>query len=323
MPSSNKALAPFDLIHTDVWGPSPIYSKAGYRWYIIFVDDFSRMTWLYLLKTKEEVKEVFKIFITMVKTQFERNIKVIRSDNGTEYVNYNIREILHTNGIVHETSCVGTPQQNGVAERKNRHILEITRALLIENNVPNIFWDNAITFAVYLMNRTPTQVNNFETPLKHFSAHLKVNSILNLPPKIFGCTVYVHLQKQYRSKLDPRAEKCVFLGIGQHQKGYKCYSPTTRKFYTTMDVIFVEHESFFSQNPIQGGKDIDELSSELNFDFLDSSFFGNQSVQTSFGNQPVQFAHPVHDQPIQPHPTQDREDTQINEETPTNQTNEN
>jgi hypothetical protein len=117
---------------------------------------------------------------------------------------------LHSNGIIHETSCTGTPQQNGIAERKNRHILEITRALLIETNVPNIFWDNAITFSIYLMNRMPTQVNNFETPLKHFSAHLKINSIQNLIPKIFGCIVYVHLQKQFRSKLEPRAEKCVF-----------------------------------------------------------------------------------------------------------------
>jgi hypothetical protein len=81
--SNTKALAPFDLIHTDVWGPSPIISKAGYRWYIIFVDDFSRLTWLYLLKTKENVKDIFRIFITMIRTQFEKNIKVIRSDNGT------------------------------------------------------------------------------------------------------------------------------------------------------------------------------------------------------------------------------------------------
>jgi transposase InsO family protein len=216
--SNTKALAPFNLIHTDVWGPSPIISKAGYRWYIIFVDDFSRLTWLYLLKTKEHVKEIFRIFITMIRTQFEKNIKVIRSDNGTEYMNREVQEILQNNGIVHETSCVGTPQQNGIAEHKNRHILKIMRSLLIETNVPNIFWDNAITFAVYLMNRMPTQVNHFKTPLQVFSAHLKNNSILNLPPKFFGCTTYVHLQKQYRSKLEPRAEKCIFLGMGQNQK---------------------------------------------------------------------------------------------------------
>jgi Reverse transcriptase (RNA-dependent DNA polymerase) len=206
----------------------------------------------------------------MVKTQFERNIKVIRSDNGTEYLNHDVRIILQNNGIIHETSYVGTPQQNGVAERKNRHILEITRALLIETNVPNTFWDNAITFAIYLMNRIPTQINNFETPLQSFSAHLKLNSVLNLTPKIFGCTAYVHIQKQYRSKLEPRAEKCIFLGMGHNQKGYKCYNPNTRKFYTTMDVTFLENEPYFnlSQNPIQGG-----INSELNFEILDYEIF--------------------------------------------------
>jgi transposase InsO family protein len=195
LPSNKKKIAPFDLVHTNVWGPSPITSESGYRWYIIFVDDFSRMTWLYLLKSKEEVKEIFRIFITMIKTQFEKNIKVVRSDNGTEYINHEVQTIFQNGGIVHETSCVGTPQQNGVAERKNRHILEITRALLIENGVPNKFWDHAVTFAIYLMNRTSTQVNNFETPLEVFSTHLKLTSLLNLAPKVFGCTVYAYLQK--------------------------------------------------------------------------------------------------------------------------------
>jgi transposase InsO family protein len=138
LPSDNKKPAPFDLIHTDVCGPSPIISKSGYRWYVIFVDDFSHMTWLYLLKTKEQVKEIFKIFINMIRTQFEKKLKVIRSDNGTEYINHDLQTYFQNEGIVHETSCVGTPQQNGVAERKNRHILEITRALLIETSVPNL-----------------------------------------------------------------------------------------------------------------------------------------------------------------------------------------
>jgi hypothetical protein len=180
-----------------------------------------------------------------------------------------VQEILQNNGIVHETSCVGTPQQNGIAERKNRHILEITRSLLIETNVPKFFWDNAIAFAVYLMNRVPTQVNNFKTPLQYFSAHLKINSILNLPPKIFRCTAYVHLQKQYRSKLEPRAEKYIFLGMGQNQKGYKCYSPNIRKFFTTMDIIFIEHEPYFKipQNSIQGER-VNTSEEKLNFEFL-------------------------------------------------------
>ena len=263
--NDNKKLALFDLIHTDVWGPSPIMSKSGYRWYLSLTDDCSRMTWLYLLKTKAEVKKVFKDFITMVKTQFETNIKVIRSDNGTEFVNQELQLFFKENGILHETSCVGTPQQNGVAERKNRHILEISRALLIESNVPKYFWDSAVLFAVYLMNRTPTRVNDFKTPLQVFSEHMKLKSVLNLIPKIFGCIVYVHLQKEFRSKLDSRAEKCVFLGVGQNQKGFKCYNPITQKFYISMDVTFLEHEYFYKSIniPIQG-----ENQHDLNCNFL-------------------------------------------------------
>jgi Integrase core domain len=243
-------------------------SKSGFRWYLIFTDDCSRMTWMYLLKTKDEVKRVFKEFVTMVKTQFGKTVKVIRSDNGTEYVNHDLKIFFKNEGIVHETSCVGTPQQNGIAERKNRHILEITRALLIESSVPNRFWENAMSFAIYLMNRSPTRVNNFKTPLQILSEQITLPSVLNLTPKVFGCTVYVHLQNEYRSKLESRAEKCVFLGFEQNKKGYKCYNPTTQKFYISMDVIFLKNEFFYQtpKIPIQGEN---IMQQELDFSFLD------------------------------------------------------
>jgi hypothetical protein len=203
--SMSKSLFPFDLIHTDVWGPSPITSKSGCRWFILFTYDFSRMTWVYLIKTKDEVPVVFQNYYQMVKTQFEREIKVVRSDNGTEYVNSTLQKKFKEKGILHETSCVGTPQQNVVAERKNRHILETARSILFENHVPSVFWDNAVSFSVYLINRTPTKINNFRTPLQTLSTQITIPSILNLPPKIFGCIAYVHVQKKFRSKLDPCA----------------------------------------------------------------------------------------------------------------------
>jgi hypothetical protein len=99
----------------------------------------------------------------MVKTQFEKTIKVIQSDNGTEYINHEVQILFQNEGIV-----VGTPQQNRIAEKKNRYILEITRALLIESSVPSNFWDSVMSFAIYLLNRSPTQVNNFKTPLQVF-----------------------------------------------------------------------------------------------------------------------------------------------------------
>jgi transposase InsO family protein len=273
--SLNKSSAPFDLIHTDVWGPCPVISRSNYRWFVLFVDDHSRMTWLYLLKTKDEVHTIFKDFHTMVLTQFGKKIKMIRSDNGTEYINKNFQNFLRENGILHETSCVGTPQQNGVAERKNRHILEVTRALLLESQVPREFWDHALSYAVYLINRMPTQANKFQTPLQAFTSHINIPSILNLSPKLFGCVAFVHIRKQNRTKLDSCAEKCIFLGFGTFQKGYKCYNPLTGKWYTSMDVMFNEREYFFKNpNCGQGEKQCDQntdITNSLDLSFLEAS----------------------------------------------------
>lgn len=273
--SLNKSSSVFDIVHTDVWGPSPLMSKSGCRWYVLFTDDFSRMTWLYLLKGKNEVSQIIVDFYKMVKTQFGIGIKMFRSDNGTEFINHSIQTFFRENGVLHQTSCVGTPQQNGVAERKNRQILEITRALLFESKVPDIFWDNAATFAVYLMNRIPTKSNDFQTPLQKLSTQVSIPSILNLEPRIFGCSVYVHMQKTGRSKLEPFAEKCVFLGFSTSQKGYKCYNPTKRRFYITMDVFFLENEFYFmNQNLVQGESNGEPNSSvPTEFSFLSPSLF--------------------------------------------------
>ena len=142
---------------------------------------------------------------------------------------------------------MGTPQQNGVAERKNRHVLEVARSLLFEYNMPKVYWDCAITTAIYLINRMPSKIINFETPLKKLSTFVTIPSILNLPPKIFGCVAYVHIPKNQRTKIEPCAMRCVFVGYGTHQKGYRCYNPTTKRMFLTMDVTFVETERYFQE----------------------------------------------------------------------------
>jgi GAG-pre-integrase domain/Integrase core domain len=252
--SLNKRTNPFDLIHSDVWGPSPVSSSSGNRWFVLFIDNCTRMTWLYVLKTKDEVPYVFKTFFKMVRNQFGKMIKYLRSDNGGEFVNKVLRDFFNSQGIIHETSCIGTPQQNGVAERKNRHVLETARSMLLEYDVPQVYWDHAVATAIYLINRMPSVVLNFQTPLQVLSSYFQIPSILNLPPKIFGCVAYVHIQKHQRSKLAPCAEKCVFVGYGQNQKGYKCVNPSSKRTYVTMDVTFLENESFFKREliPPQG-----------------------------------------------------------------------
>lgn len=158
---------------------------------------------------------------------------------------------FHNNGLIHQTTCPNTPEQNGVAERKNRIILEITRALIIESRVPPSFWPEAVATAVYLINRLPTKALQLKTPLQVLSKTAQIPLPLTLKPRIFGCSVFVHIPKHERTKLDPCAVKCVFLGYGINKKGYRCYDPKTRRMFTTMNCDFLETE-FFYPNHLSG-----------------------------------------------------------------------
>ena len=118
------------LIHTDVWGPSHTVSLKGHRWFVSFIDDFSRTTWLYITKEKREEFSIFQNFHDMVRTQFGAIMKILRFDNGGEYIDSRLGGYFSSHEILHQTSCTDTPQQNGVTKRKNRHLLDIARYLL-------------------------------------------------------------------------------------------------------------------------------------------------------------------------------------------------
>ncbi|RVW93875.1 Retrovirus-related Pol polyprotein from transposon TNT 1-94 [Vitis vinifera] len=244
----------FSLVHSDVWGPSRIKNISGTRWFVTFVDDHTRVTWVFLMKEKSEVGHIFQTFNLMVQNQFNSKIQVLKSDNAKEYFTSSLSTYFQNHGIIHISSCVDTPQQNGVAERKNRHLLEVARCLMFSSNVSNYFWGEAILTATYLINRMPSRVLTFQSPrqlfLKQFPHTHAASS--DLPLKVFGCTAFVHVYPQNRSKFAPRANKCIFLGYSPTQKGYKCYSPTNKRFYTTMDVSFFEHVFFYPKSHVQG-----------------------------------------------------------------------
>lgn len=125
----------------------------------------------------------------MVETQFQEKIKMFRSDNGREYFNKILGEFLLEKGIIHQSSCSNTPQQNGIAERKNKHLLEVTRALLFTNNVPKYLWGDALLTATYLINRMPTKILNFKTPLNVLKDSYPISKLSSdLPLKVFGFT---------------------------------------------------------------------------------------------------------------------------------------
>ena len=154
----SHALSPFDLIHSDVWGPSPITTQSGSRYFVIFVDDFSRYTWIYLFKNRYELYQIYRNFTKMIETRFSKPIKVFRSDNAQEYKAYEFTSIIHQFGTVPHSSCVGTPQQNGRAECKLRHILYVVCATTITASTSTQFWGEAALTAVYTINRCPSPI---------------------------------------------------------------------------------------------------------------------------------------------------------------------
>ncbi len=170
------------------------------------------------------------------------SIKCLRSDGGGEYFSNEFSEYLKEHGIQRKYSCSYSPQQNGVVERKNRHIVKIARAMLNEKNLPNYFWAKAVATAIYIMNRTPTTAVHGMTPEEKFTG--KKPDVSHL--RVFGCIAYVHVPDEKRSKLDPKAEKCIFIGYSSKQKGYRCFSPSTRKLQVSKDVVFDEMASWYS-----------------------------------------------------------------------------
>ena len=133
--SNSRTFVPFTLIHSDIWGPSTVSNISGARWFVTFIDDFTRVTWTYLLKQKSDVSSIFPVFYNMVQTQFGVKIQRFRSDNAKDFFNQSLSSFFQKHGIIHESSCVYTPQQNGIAERKNSHLLSSTRAILLQNHV--------------------------------------------------------------------------------------------------------------------------------------------------------------------------------------------
>ena len=156
----------FGLIHSDVWGPSSFSSIGGSRYFVVFVDDYSRYSWIFNMKNRSKLLQVYSNFVKMVETQFSKRIKIFRSDNALEYTQYVFQTILHSYGTVHQLTCPGTSQQNGRDERKLRHILDIVRALLLSAKVPAPFWDEAALHVVHAINRIPSPVIHNQTPYK-------------------------------------------------------------------------------------------------------------------------------------------------------------
>jgi transposase InsO family protein len=231
--SNRITTSPLHLIHTDLW-TSPIASITGFKYYVAFIDDFSRYTWIYPLHQKSETFHTFVKFKDLVENQFSTKIKQLQSDGGGEYTSHQFQSYLNQHGIAFRKTCPYTSPQNGIAERKLRHILETGLTLLAHSHLSNKYWVDSFLTAVYTINRLPTPVLNQVSPYEKLFKH---------PPnyqhfKVFGCLCYPLLRPYGLHKLEFRSKPCIFLGY--HFAGYKCLDPVTNKAYLSRHVVFDE-----------------------------------------------------------------------------------
>ncbi|KAI5336607.1 hypothetical protein L3X38_015875 [Prunus dulcis] len=229
-----------ELVHSDVCGPMNTTSTGGNRYFLTFIDDYSRKTWVYFLKYKSEVFDYFKVFKALAEKQSGFALKTLRSDQGGEFSSNVFENFLKENGIKHQFTARYTPQQNGVAERKNRTIMELARSMLKAKAMPNRFWAEAVACAVYLLNHASSNSVEGKTPQEAWSGLKPCISHL----RIFGSIAYSHIPDETRRKLDDKSEKCILVGYSEKAKAYKLFNPLTNKIIVSRDVKFNEEEAW-------------------------------------------------------------------------------
>ncbi|WVZ15880.1 hypothetical protein V8G54_013446 [Vigna mungo] len=204
---------------------------------------------------------------------------------GGEYTSHLFQEFLQSNSILSQRSCSSTPQQNGVAKQKNRHLLDVVRTLLLESHVPSRFWCEALSTVVHLINRLSSPSISNESPFTRLFGHPPDYSTLY----IFGCACYVHLPPHERTKLTAQSVECSFLGYSPHQKGFLCSDPNLHRIRVSRNVIFLESVYYFANHH-------DSFSSPIFVLPLFSNSFAGQSLgslqDTSLDVDPVQAPEP-------------------------------
>ena len=227
-----------ELVHSDLMGPVTPRSIGGSEYILTLIDDCTRYTWVYLLKKKSEVFEKFKVWKAEVETQTGLKLKTLRSDNGGEYWSADMTRFLEKEGIVHQSTVPKTPEQNGVAERYNRTLVEMARCMLHGAKLKSGFWGEALMTANYLRMRCP--VKHLEdqkvTPLEAFyGTRPNVEHL-----RVFGCRVSVHLpvEDRGRSKMAARSYSGVMMGYSETQKAYRIWDIRNRQIKITRNCIF-------------------------------------------------------------------------------------
>lgn len=240
--SSTRMAEPLDLVHSNVCGKMNVKPCGGAEYFLTFIDDKTRFVWVYFLHTKDQVFEKFCKWKSMVEKSSGKKLKVIRTDNGEEFTSKEFEAFLAKEGVRHKLIIPKNPEQNGVAERMNRTLVETTRSMLVNSNLPHSFWAEALSTATYLRNRSPTKAVTGMTPHEGWTREKpRVDGL-----RVFGCQAFVHIPKDERKNWTPSL-RSFFVGYGTTTKGYRLYDPLRKKIIHSRDIIFNEQKYGFDE----------------------------------------------------------------------------
>ncbi|GJV62978.1 putative ribonuclease H-like domain-containing protein [Tanacetum coccineum] len=228
---------------------------------LVVTDDFSRFSWVFFLATKDETSGILKAFITRIENQINHKVKIIRCDNGTEFKNKELNQFCEMKGIKREFSVARTPQQNRVAERKNKTLIEAARTMLADSKLPTTFWAEAVNTACYVQNRVLVIKPHNKTPYELFNGR---------PPTIrfmrpFGCPVTILNTLDHLGKFDGKADEGFFVGYSVNSKAFRVFNNRTRIVEETLHITFLENKPNVAGSGPKWLFDIDTLTMSMNY----------------------------------------------------------
>ncbi|GJS06490.1 putative ribonuclease H-like domain-containing protein [Tanacetum coccineum] len=263
---------PLQLLHMDLFGPTSIRSIDHKYYSLVVTDDLSRFSWVFFLGTKDETYYILKDFITFIENQLNKKVKAIRCDNGTEFKNSKLIELCGSKGIKRDYSNARTPQQNGVAERKNRTLIEAARTMLADSKLPTMFWTEAVSTACYVLNRVLVTRPHNKTPYELLSG--KVPNISHLKP--FGCHVTILNTSDHLGKFEGKADEGFIVGYAAHSKAYRVYNLSSKKIEETLNLRYLEDKPNVQGLGQEWYFDLDYLTDSLGY----TRFKSNQPAGT-------------------------------------------
>ncbi|GJR47563.1 ribonuclease H-like domain-containing protein [Tanacetum coccineum] len=265
---------PLFMLHMDLFGPTFVSSLMHKKYCLVVTDDYSRFSWVFFLRTKDETSEILKNFIKEIENLVDKKVKIIRSDNGTEFKNHVMDEFCREKGIKREYSVARTPQQNGVAERKNRTLIEAARTMLADSKLPTTFWAEAVSTACYVQNRVLVVKPHNKTPYELFRGIKPAIGFM----KPFRCHATILNTLDKLGKFDGKSDEGFFVGYSLSSKAFRVYNIRTRKVHENLHVGFLENKPMLEGNGPKRLFDLDSLTQSINYVPVVAGTFSNVSA---------------------------------------------